>query len=94
MVMTVQLTPKLELVIEEMLATGRFADAGAVIEEAVLLLEEREHGRRLRASVAEGFAAIKRGEGVELTPKLMDELAREADEYERDGMPLDPDVCP
>jgi antitoxin ParD1/3/4 len=92
--MTVQLTPQLELVIEEMLATGRFADAGEVIEEAVRLLEERERGRRLRASVAEGFAAIKRGEGVELTPQLMDELTREADEYERQGLPLDPDVCP
>ncbi|MEA2513154.1 MAG: hypothetical protein QOJ59_2641 [Thermomicrobiales bacterium] len=69
--------------IGEMLATGRFADAGDVIERTVRLLEERERGQRLRTSITEGLAVIRRGEGIELTPRLMDELTREADEHER-----------
>jgi Arc/MetJ-type ribon-helix-helix transcriptional regulator len=69
--------------IEEMLATGRFADAGDVIERSVRLLEERERGQRLRTSITKGLAVIRRGEGIKLTPRLMDELTREADEHER-----------
>jgi putative addiction module CopG family antidote len=92
-VMTVELSPRLENMIEEMIATGHYADAGDVIELAVRLLEMHDRRQRLRASAAESFAAIKRGEGIELTPQLMDELSREADEHERLGLPLNPDVC-
>jgi len=92
--MSVTLTPELEALIEEILATGRYADAGDVIEQAVRQLEERERRQRLQASVAEGFAAIERGEGVELTPELWEEIEREADEADRQGLPINPDVCP
>src|SRR5215204_5616626 len=90
--MSVTLTPELEALIEELLATGRYADAGEVIEQAVRQLEERERGLRLRASVAEGFATIQRGEGVELTPELWQEFEREADEADRQGLPINPDA--
>jgi antitoxin ParD1/3/4 len=90
--MTVTLTPRLEALISEMLATGRYADADDVLEQGVRLLEERERRRRLRESVAEGFAAIERGEGVELTSDLWEEIEREADEADRQGRPIRPDV--
>ena len=90
--MTVQLTPQVEFIIDEMVATGQYADAEDVIEQAVRLLEMHERRRRLRASVAESFAAIRRGEEIELTPDLMDELTREGDEYERLGLPLDLEI--
>src|SRR5215217_447613 len=90
--MSVTLTPELEALIEEILATGRYADAGDVIEQAVRQLEERERRQRLQASVAEGFAAIERGEGVELTPELWEEIEREADEADRQGLPSNPDA--
>ena len=92
--MSVTLTPELEALIEEILATGRYADAGDVIEQAVRQLEERERRQRLQASVAEGFAAIERGEGVELTPERWEEIERDADEADRQGLPINPDVCP
>src|SRR5215208_5291636 len=98
--MSVTLTPELEALIDEILATGRYADADAdadaedMIEQAVRQLEERERRLRLQVSVAEGFAAIERGEGVELTPELWEEIEREADEADRQGLPINPDVCP
>jgi putative addiction module CopG family antidote len=92
--MSVTLTPQVERLIEQMLATGRYADAGDAIERAVRLLEERERRQRIKTSVAEGFAAIRRGEGVELTPELWEEIERDADEAERRGLPLNPDVLP
>jgi len=50
--------------------------------------------QQLRDSVAEGLAAIERGEGIELTPDAMDELEREAEELYRQGTQPKPDVCP
>jgi hypothetical protein len=50
--------------------------------------ERRLH--RLRAAIAEG----EKGEGVPWTPKLMEQLWREADEMRRRGEKADPDVCP
>lgn len=90
--MTVTLTPQLETLIEQMLATGHFTDAGDVLEQGVLLLKERERRQRLRESVDEGFAAIRRGEGVELTPELWEEIERDADEAERQGKQINSDV--
>jgi antitoxin ParD1/3/4 len=92
--MSVTLTPELEALIDELLATGRYANAGDVIEQAVRQLEERERRLRLQASVTEGFAAIERGEGVALTPELWEEIERDADEADRQGLPINPDVCP
>ena len=55
------------------------------------------HERRaqqLRDSVAEGLAAIERGQGIELTPDLLDDLEEEADELYRQGKQPKPDVRP
>jgi putative addiction module CopG family antidote len=91
--MTVQLSPQIEATIEHLVASGQYADAGDVIEKAVRLLEEREHERflRLQALVREG---LESGEGVELTPELMDEIEREAEEAYQRGEKPSPDVCP
>jgi hypothetical protein len=60
------------------------------LREAFRLLDLRE----LRASIEEGNAAIDRGEGLELTPELMDQLAREIDEMAERGEKPSPDVGP
>jgi DNA polymerase III delta prime subunit len=66
-----------------------------VIRAALRLLEVRDQrAQDLRASIAEGLAAIERGEGIELTPELVEEIDREAEEQIRLGVPPDPDVCP
>ena len=91
--MTVQLSPRVEAQIERLIASGRYADAGDVIDEAVRLLAEREHDRflQLQVLVREGFES---GEAVELTPELMDDLEREAEEAYQRGEKPSPHVCP
>lgn len=65
--MTVQLSSRVEAKIEQLVASGRYANADEVIDEAVRLLAEREHERflHLQALVRAGFES---GEAVELTP--------------------------
>jgi hypothetical protein len=40
------------------------------------------------------LAELERGEGIELTPEVMEEISREADELIRLGVLPKPDVCP
>ncbi|MGH2548876.1 MAG: hypothetical protein ACRDHN_05770, partial [Thermomicrobiales bacterium] len=52
----------------------------------ILLIKLRDWEDELKASIREGFAAIERGEGHEMTEEFWDELIREADELdEREG---------
>lgn len=75
-----QLTPQHEALVERIIAAGHYTDGDQVIGVALRLLEERAGRRdRLRASIAEGLAAIERGEGIEFTSELMDEIEREAE---------------
>ena len=81
--------------IRQNVQSGRFGDEGAVLREALRLLDARERrAHELRASIEDGVAAIERGEGVELTPEFMDRLTREADEMDERGELPSPDVCP
>ena len=50
--------------------------------------------QEIRASIEEGLAELERGEGIELTPEVMEEISREADELTRLGVLPKPDVCP
>jgi len=92
--MTVQLDTASESLIRRKVASGRYGDEAEGIRAALDALEDRERFHRLRALVAEGFASAEGGEPVELTPGLMHELTREADEMERLGRQPNPDVCP
>ena len=56
--------------------------------------EKRQAIEALRLSVIEGFDAVERGEGIELTCKRWDVLIVEAEEDARRGLAPDPDVCP
>jgi hypothetical protein len=58
------------------------------------LLDTRDRLARIREIVAIGIAQADRGEGVEMTDEVWDELERQADEEERLGLPINPDVCP
>jgi antitoxin ParD1/3/4 len=93
--MAIQLAPDIEASIRQRLENGNFRNENEVVREAMHLLELREYQRqRLQASVLESFAAVDRGEGVELTNELWDILIEEADEDARRGIAPDPDVCP
>jgi antitoxin ParD1/3/4 len=73
---------------------GRYADAAAMISEALQLLEEHEKLRYLRRALAEADAQFDRGEYVEWTPDFMDRLVEESEEMYRQGVKPHPDICP
>jgi hypothetical protein len=50
-----------------------------------------DRSRRLRELVKAGFTS---GDGGELTPALWEEIAREADEADREGLPIRREVQP
>lgn len=93
--MAIQLPADIEESIQRKVESGQYDDPSAVLRAAIRLLDNRDRRlQELRASVAEGLAAIERGDVVEFTPELMAKIDREADEQIRRGLPPDPDVCP
>jgi antitoxin ParD1/3/4 len=93
--MTMRFPADVEASIRQKVESGRFGTETDVVRAALQLLDAREQRlHQLRASIAEGFAAIERGEGIELTPEVMEEIDREADEMVRLGQEPDPDVRP
>jgi len=92
--MNVRLTPQLEAVIQQKVASGRYTSASEVVREALQLLDEREQFHRLKAAIDVGRAEIARGEGVPWSLTSMAELSREADEEDQRGLPLDDDHYP
>ncbi len=92
--MIVELTPQLEAAIREKVDSGRYNDASEVVREALQLMDERDRHERLRAAIAVGVEQIERGEVIPWTPDFMERLMQEADEEDRQGLPLCPDVLP
>lgn len=89
--MTIQLPPQIEAMIEEQVASGRYASAGEVVEAGVRLLDDYDRRRRrLLDALAEG----DQGEAIPYTPDLVRQLRDEADEMARQGVRPDPDVWP
>lgn len=88
--MGIDLRPETEAAILERVERGEYDDADQVIQTALRQLAEAE----FRRSIAEGIASLDRGEGIELTPEVWDEIGREADEMVRRGDKPHPDVCP
>jgi antitoxin ParD1/3/4 len=92
--MNVSLTPQLEAMIRERVDSGRYSNASEVVREALRLLEERKQLEHLRSLIAVGSEQAERGELIEWTPELMDEIDRRAEERFLRGEEPDPDVCP
>ncbi len=70
--MNVSLTPELEKLIADKVATGMYPSANEVVREALRLLERRDNDPQarlddLRRDIEEGFAQIERGEYYEFT---------------------------
>jgi putative addiction module CopG family antidote len=92
--MEIMLTPESEAVVRQKVADGRFASATEVVEAAVLLLDERDRMEYLRGLLLEAEQEVREGKTIEWTPELRQRLREEAAEQNRQGVPLDPDVCP
>jgi antitoxin ParD1/3/4 len=59
--MNVSLTPELEKIVAERVASGRYASASEVIREALRLLEERDQLNQLRQDVRRGLEQLDQG---------------------------------
>jgi antitoxin ParD1/3/4 len=93
--MSVTLSPQTEALIRRKLEAGRYATVDDVITEALRVLDARDRRiEQMRESVRDGFAAIERGEGIELTAESMTERGRRAQERVQHGDVPSPDVCP
>ena len=72
--MNIDLRPELEQLIERKLATGRYADQGAVIEEALELMREQDDAvAELRAALEEGHRR-----NAHLDPEAAEALVEDA----------------
>jgi antitoxin ParD1/3/4 len=92
--MNVSLTPELEAMIRQQVDSGRYNNASEVVREALRLLEEHQRVQHLRSLLAVGLEQAQRGELVEFTPELLEDIDRRAEEWFRRGIEPDPDVCP
>jgi antitoxin ParD1/3/4 len=92
--MNVSLTPELEAKIHERVESGRYNNASEVVRDALRHLEEYERLEHLRSLLAVGLEESRRGETVEWTPELMEDIRRRAHERFLRGEEPDPDVCP
>lgn len=78
--MNVSLTPELERLIQERVASGMYSNASEVVREALRMLFEKEVEKsraleRLHDELEIGYNQIKRGEVVKTT---VDEIFKEA----------------
>jgi putative addiction module CopG family antidote len=92
--MQIQLSPQIESIVKELLATGDYHDQDEVITAAIILLEDERKLRSLRASLAEAEDEIAAGDYVVWTPELRAELQHEARQMVNEGRKPNPDVCP
>jgi antitoxin ParD1/3/4 len=93
--MPISIPTDLEERIRAKIESGLYDDPTEVMRAAMRLLDRRDQRlQELRASIAEGLAAIERGEGIELTPEVWEEIEREAHERFLIGHQPKPDVCP
>ncbi len=86
--MEVTISPEREAMVREKVASGRYANANEVIDEALHLLDERDRRARLQAAIDAGLEEITRGEDTPWTSDAMRQLLEEADEEDRLGLPL------
>jgi putative addiction module CopG family antidote len=89
--MSIQIAPDIEAKIRDKIETGNYTDPNAVLREAMALLEERD---RKHAWLLEALAEGEKGEAIEFTPELREELFQSALRRAKAGERPNPDVLP
>ena len=92
--MSIQVSPKAEALIRELIENGDYDDPEAVVDEALRVLMERNKLERLKELIAIGDEQAARGQVVPWTPDFLDRLKREAAEDIRLGRPFKDEVIP
>lgn len=76
--MNVNLTPHLEAMIREKVASGRYSTSSEVVREALCLMEEQDRLNQLRAALAVAQASKARGDVRPWTPERLNEIWQSA----------------
>jgi putative addiction module CopG family antidote len=92
--MNVELTPRVEGIVRDLLAAGHYHTASEVVEDAIMRLEDERTLVVLRASLDEAEEELATGTAALYTPELVAEMDRNARRMLREGQQPDPDVCP
>jgi putative addiction module CopG family antidote len=83
------LDPQLEAMLQEKVDAGLYSDTDEALEAAVRLLDERDRRLQwLRAELAIAEEQIERGELIDYTPELLEQITRESEESARRGRPI------
>lgn len=82
LIVNVHLTPELKKLVEDEVASGKYASASEVVREGLrLLIEDRKWREEARAKLAEGLAQVKAGQlvdGEEAVARLRKRIASQA----------------
>lgn len=90
--MNITLTPKLATIVKKQLSTGRYRSAGAVVGEALQLLQynnrtDEEKLADLKREIELGLQQLDRGEGIEFDESVVDEVCRAGRERQKRKRP-------
>jgi antitoxin ParD1/3/4 len=94
--MHINLTPQLEAMVREKVASGRYTNASEAICEALRLMEDHERIQRevLLAALSTGQRQLDCGEGLIYTSGSLDTIKHNADRKLESGRTLKPDIQP
>jgi Arc/MetJ-type ribon-helix-helix transcriptional regulator len=93
--MAIQISPKSQKLIEELVASGRYADTETAVEAAIAILAEQERKLAwLKAELAIAQEQVDRGELIEFTADRVEYLKDRARENARAGKPMRDAVIP
>lgn len=82
--MNVSLTPKLEALVREKVASGMYNNASEVVREGLRLIDQRDQKlEKLRSLIREGFDQVDRGEYVVVDDDYFERVLNNAEEIVR-----------
>ena len=90
--MNITLTPKLANIVKKQMSTGKYRSAGAVVGEALQLLQssnrtDEEKLADLKREIALGLEQLDRGEGIEFDDAVVAEVCRAGRERQKRRRP-------
>jgi antitoxin ParD1/3/4 len=83
--MNVSLTPELEKMVVERVASGRYASASEVIREALRLLDERDQLNQLRQDVRLGLVQLEQGHRRPFDDQMLERIKNQGPERAANG---------
>lgn len=95
MTISIDLPPEMESFVKRKVADGFYGDAVEVVKDAVRRMQAEDI--RLAAwlaAIRKGADQLDRGEGIDYTPLVLDDITETAIRGISNGRPIDPDVFP